>query len=387
MFFALLLSALAVAPTADRPKHVFSLSCKVTACNRELSTDEGKRRCVDWCRANGITKLWLESYRHTERVASELLASERDYFRAQGFETCGMITPTQLNDAPAADEKPPMVVCWSDPKARARLRDEVVRAAKVFDTVIMDDFLFTWCGANCSRCTAEKERRGIAEWDAFRRELLFDVCRDEIVGAAKAANPKAQFIIKYPCWWKDWTRNGYSPARQAELFGVCWVGTETRDAGPDPFQACWIVGHTQRLTGGRCGGGWYDALDCTPEKFLEQAYYTILSGVKESFIHCYDYLLAADPGVTPFGEKADRSHACARLFEKKSAELRKLADFVSLAEIGPAELKPNGVSEHVFRRDGKTYRARLNTKDITVDGLPPHGFSLQHAYPGFLSDR
>jgi len=358
------------------PKHVFSMSCKVTACNRELSTPEGKRRCVDWCRANGITKLWLESYRHTERVETELLEAERDYFRSQGFAVAGMITPTQLNDAPDG-QKPPMVVCWSDPVARARLRAEVVRTAKIFDTVIVDDFLFTQCGDGCKRCRADKERRGIKDWGAYRRELMYEVARDEIVNPAKAANPQGQFIVKYPCWVGNWERNGYSPTREAELFGACWVGTETRDAGKDPFQACWIVGHTQRLTGGRCGGGWYDALDCTPEKFVEQAYYTILSGAKESFIHCYDYLLAADPGVTPFGEKADRSHACARLFEQKSAELRQLADFVATCTVGPAHMQANGVSVHEFRQGAKLFRARLNTKGETVEGLPPHGFALE----------
>ena len=65
------------------------------------------------------------------------------------------------------------------------------------------------------------------------------------------------------------------------------------------------------ITQGRCGGGWYDALDCRPEKFIEQARYTILGGMKESLVHCYDYLLADDPGRTPFGEKAKSPRACA----------------------------------------------------------------------------
>jgi len=286
-----------------------------------------------------------------------------------------MITPTQLNDAPDG-RKPSMVVCWSDPVARQRLREEVVRVAPLFGTVIVDDFLFSSCGETCSQCRADKNRRGVADWAAYRRELMHEVAREEIVHSAKRANPKGRFIIKFPCWWRNWEQNGYSPKREAELFGLCWVGTETRDACKEPFQACWIVEHIQKLTDGRCGGGWYDALDCTPEKFVEQAYYTILSGAKESFIHCYDYLLAADPGVTPFGEKTDRSHACARLFEKKSAELRKLADFVSSCEIGPSHMQPNGVSIHLFRKDGKTFRARLNTKDVPIDGLTPHGFEF-----------
>ena len=105
--------------------HVFSLSCKVTALNGDFGTAEGRARTVDWCRRNGMTKLWLESYRHAERVPTERLVEVRDAFRKEGFSVSGLITPTQLNDSKS------MVCCWTDPKARARLAEECVRAAVV----------------------------------------------------------------------------------------------------------------------------------------------------------------------------------------------------------------------------------------------------------------
>lgn len=346
--------------------HVFSMSCKATACNGELATPEGRARAVDWWRRNGFSKLWLESYRHGVAVPSELLAEERDAFRAAGFEVCGMITPTMLNDpAPGASEAQ-MVVCWSDPAARERLRAEVARATRLFGTVLLDDFLFSACGDRCARCRADRAARGIADWGEYRRELMLGVCERDILPAAREAGPAARVVVKYPCWYRNYAQGGYDPARQAALFGACWIGTETRDANPEPLQACWIAAWMDALTDGRCGGGWYDALDCEPEKFVEQARYTILGGVRESLVHCYDYLLADDPGRTPFGEKTDRSRACREAFEREAAALRALAARLRGAERGPFGMLPCGVSRHEFRKDGEAFVAYLNTRGEAV---------------------
>ncbi len=367
---------------ADRP-HVFSMSCKVPSCNTELNTKEGRARAIDWCRKNHITKLWLESYRHAERVETKLLEEERDAFRAAGFEVCGMITPTKLNDPPT-DGEAPFVVCWSDPKARKRLTEESARVAKVFDTVIIDDFLFSTCDDKCARCKAGKEARGFVDWGMFRRQLMNEVAQS-VIAWGKHANPNVHFIIKYPCWYQNWAANGYDPVAETKMFGACWVGTETRDANPDPVQGCCLMEAMDRLTGGTCGGGWYDALDCSPEKFVEQARYTILGGARESLVHCYDYLLAKDPGSTPFGEKADRSHACAEAFSREIDGLVKLAEFLRGAErvrwgwCGQAY----GVSYHFYRKNGRLYVAYQNVTDErkTADGhdLEPHGFLLTEA--------
>ena len=367
---------------ADRP-HVFSMSCKVPSCNKELNTKEGRARAIEWFRKNHITKLWLESYRHGERVEAKLLEEERDAFRAAGFAVCGMITPTKLNDPPEGGEAP-FVVCWSDPKAQERLAAESARAAKVFDTIIIDDFLFSCCGEKCVRCKAEKETRGFIDWGMFRRQRMNEVAQS-VIAWGRHANPKVHFIIKYPCWYQSWTANGYDPVDETKMFGECWIGTETRDANPDPVQGCCLMEAMDRLTGGKCGGGWYDALDCSPEKFVEQARYTILGGARESLVHCYDYLLAKDPGSTPFGEKADRSHACAEAFSREVDGLAKLAEFLRGAErvrwgwCGQAY----GVSYHFYRKDGRLYVAYQNVtgERKTADGhdLEPHGFLLTEA--------
>ena len=367
-------------PAAKMPeaKHVFSMSVKVTGLNGALATAEGRAKAIEWWKKNNITKLWLESYRHGESVASERLVELRDAFRAEGFEVCGMITPTMLNDPEPGKKEPQMVVCWSDPKARERIGAECARAATIFDTVILDDFLFSVCGDGCARCRADKAARQIADWGEYKRTMMYEVCECDILPAAKKANPKAHFIIKYPCWYRNYAKNGYSPERQAALFGECWIGTETRDANPEPLQACWIAAWMDTITHGRCGGGWYDALDCCPEKFVEQARYTILGGMKESLVHCYDYLLAENPGRTPFGEKAKSPRACAEAFEREIGSLVALAERVRGAERGKFEMLPCGVSRHEFSKAGRSFTVYLNTKgeparvseaDIT---LAPH---------------
>ena len=364
---------------ADRP-HVFSMSCKVPSCNNELNTKEGRARAIEWFRKNRITKLWLESYRHAERVETKLLEEERDAFRAAGFEVCGMITPTKLNDPPEGGEVP-FVVCWSDPMAQKRLAEESARAAKIFDTVIVDDFLFSSCDDRCARCKALKEKRKLKDWGMFRREQMMDVAGRCILHAGEHANPKVHFIIKYPCWYQNWAKNGYDPMSETRMFGECWIGTETRDANPDAVQGCCLMEAMDRLTGGKCGGGWYDALDCTPEKFVEQARYTILGGARESLVHCYDYLLAKDPGSTPFGEKADRSHACAEAFSREVDGLAELAALLRGAERtgwywNVASAGNNtGVSVHGFRKGGRQYAVFLNTTGET------HGWTYEEGRP------
>ena len=81
-------------------------------------------------------------------------------------------------------------------------------------------------------------------------------------------------------------------------------------------------------------------------------------------MHCYDYLLAKDPGV--MYESSAEAHDCCREFERESDNLVALAELVRGAERGPFELMPCGVSRHEFRKDGKPFTIYLNTKDTAV---------------------
>lgn len=376
LFFASIVLSTASYCATIPDEHIFSMSFKVTSLNGELRELEKREKAVSYLLSNGFSRVWLESYRHGESVPTELLKEYKEYFEKKGLKASGLITPTSLNTPAKEGERAPFCVCWAEQAARERLSRESARIAKVFDTVLIDDFLFSPCAHWCKNCVAEKDKSGISDWGEFRRSQMMSVSKHDILESGLKANKNVKFIIKYPCWYKNWLERGYSPLEQSQLFGGCWVGTETRDKNPDALQACWIISHINELSGGLCEGGWYDALDSTPEKFLEQARYTILGGARESLVHCYDYLIASDPGVTPFGEKASNPRKCAEIFAANSSSLRSLAKRIAGAEILGFRMLPSGVSVHRFRRGEREFTIRLNTRNETVDGIEPHGIKI-----------
>ncbi|MBQ0032483.1 MAG: hypothetical protein KBT68_06750 [bacterium] len=115
---------------------VGTMAVMIFSLRSELAEAKTRARAIEWFRKNHITKLWLESYRHGERVETKLLEEERDAFRAAGFEACGMITPTKLNDPPEGGDAP-FVVCWSDPTAQKRLTDTFMSDPVFPSTVIV----------------------------------------------------------------------------------------------------------------------------------------------------------------------------------------------------------------------------------------------------------
>ena len=299
--FSLLLSAavLVCGCSKERP-HVFSLTCKATSLNGDLASPGKRAAFVRWAKGVGIGKLWLEGWRYGESVKTAALEQMRDSFRADGFAVSGMITPTRFNDAPKG-ETAPVAVCWSDPKAKERFKNEMKRLAKIFDEIIVDDFLFSSCGDDCRSCREDKGRQGFADWAVYRRALMHGVAEDCAVSAAKSVNPLCRVIVKFPCRDRDWRVRGYDFIETAGLFDAVAMGIESRDADPDNLHGYALMRLGNAAFGEKCIGGWFDPLDASKGRFLEQARFNILAGARESIVHCYDYLLAENPGETPFG--------------------------------------------------------------------------------------
>ena len=364
----------AIFEKVKRP-HVFSMSVKATsfATGGDLVTRKRRAWFSEWLATNGFTKVYLESYRHNVYAPTEVLSAARDELAAAGFEVCGLVTPTCLDlDPSATPQTGKYVSCFGNPRARERLKEEISRCARLFDTILIDDFLFANCPKTCAWCGDDSP--------AFRLGLVNAVSR-EIIAAARRENPNCHCIIKYPCWHSRWAAKGLVPAEQTAIFGECWVGSETRDAGEDPYWAFSAYDDTNGRSGGRCGGVWFDPLDSRPEKFLEQAYYSILGGAPETLVHCYDYMLGENGGTTPFGESFDRAHACGRLFVSRMDELRRLAAFCDAAERKCAKLKPNGVSRHEYVLSNALYVARLNTRAEAVDDKYGKAAPNEFAFP------
>lgn len=317
--------------------HIFSMTCKVDAVKGALATAEDRAEACRWMQGLGISKLYFETYRHGHFVRdSGLLQAIRDDFRARGFEVCGCITPTSMSRRVVGWK---ITTCFTDPVAHALLAETARFTAALFDEIIIDDFFFSSC--TCPDCETHRQGR---PWGEARSELLREVALRHLIEPARAVNTGVQFIIKYPCWYETYYRAGYDVIGQTRLFDKTWIGTETRDpesphAGRRPqTSASWIQGWMNAVSQGKCGGGWYDPIDTSPEVFVEQARQTILGGARESLLHCYDYLGTSNPGIVIHGGdlQIDHGTADADAFRRELPGLRRLAALVG-------DLEPEGV--------------------------------------------
>ncbi len=281
--------------------HRFSTSIKAHEMQALFKSDEALDRAVAWCRQNGITRIYLETFRFGYLVERPLLEKVRDRFRQGGLETDGLVTPAMIGKPSTGWN---VACCFSDPATQQRTREIFEYTASLFDTVLIDDFWFTDC--TCATCSAAKAARAVtigarvypvekAEWSQYRCELMCRLAEENVIKACKAANPKARVIVKFPCWYDGYQEKGYDVLRMSKLFDGTWVGTETRDyggswGGTPPMAAFFIARWCASVGTGKCGGAWYDPLGTTPATYLEQARLTVLGGVSESLLHSYGYL-------------------------------------------------------------------------------------------------
>lgn len=257
---------------------------------RHLSDEAGTARAIGWCKDHGITRVYIESYRDRVEPSEDVLRHARDRFLAAGLLVSGCITPTRLGKKSTGWSA---VSCYTDPAARRELERLFRKAAGIFDEVMIDDFLFTDC--QCKLCV---QARGPRSWAEYRCDLMLDVSRKEILGAARAVNPRCVLILKYPCWHEDFQERGYDVVRQTEIFPKIWVGTETRGGVPrsgwvaEPqYRAYWLMRWLGGVGGSKCGGGWYDWIGTSPPYYLEQARLTILGGAKEALLFNFGALM------------------------------------------------------------------------------------------------
>lgn len=305
--------------------HIFSLNFKADSVNEFLRKPEARQEAIKALRDLSITKVYIESYRTKLFIENELLRTIKSDFESAGFEVCGCIVPTRMSKRTAVGWD--TVTCFTDESARAFMREVIERTAAIFDTILFDDFLFTSC--TCGYC---KAARGDKTWGEYRSALMLDIVRESIIKPARAVNTNVKLIIKYPCWYDGYFSCGYDVLRETDLFDQTWAGTETRDpdsvaAGHMPqYKAFWLQNWINAL--GKCGGGWYDPLDCSPQTFVEQARNTILGGARESLLHCYDYLFLGHLSQAKDGGALNivKNNLSAMAFTKESTGLQKLAD-------------------------------------------------------------
>ncbi len=313
-------------------RHRFSCTCKAESVIDLFSKQEERQKAIAWFKKHGIEKVYIESWRHGRFAEESLLRTVKNDFQNAGLEIAGCITTTTR-------EIKPLTLCVAGKKEHEQLQKIVERTAAVFDLIILDDFLFTWC--TCPECQKAKGNR---TWGDFRSELQLELGRTRILEPARKVNPKVKIIIKYPCWYEGFYSAGYDVLKETDLYDYCWIGTETREptssaAGRRPqTQASWIQGWTNDFAKEKSGGAWFDPIDTKPNTYVEQARQTILGGSRETLLHCYDYLGTKTPGIAVHGTDTELKNGVldADAFCHEKDSLQFMAELL-------ADMTPRGV--------------------------------------------
>ncbi len=306
---ALALATQAGTPPADelakrhRDHHRFSTLFTAQNVRDLLSSEEGIRDAIGWCRATAVTKVYVETFRDSYQAERSALARVRDRLREAGLEVSGCVTPTRVGKASTGWGP---ISCYTDRATQDKLQSIFEFTAELFDEIMIDDFWFTDCA--CPACQAARRAKTVTigertypvagdRWEDYRCELMVRLSRDRLLAPARRVNPRARLIIKYPQWYDRFHDRGYEVVRQTADFDRIWVGTETRDyddkrwGGTPQYEAFFIMRWLGGIGGEKCGGGWYDPFGTTERTYVEQARQTILAGARESMLFCYGALL------------------------------------------------------------------------------------------------
>lgn len=219
------------------------------------------------------SKYYLECSKIDEDIRTEALRSIKADLTARGITASGALVPIH-------ESRP---LCYSDPEDMKFLEAKVRHIAEAFEEIIVDDWLFTVCA--CPRCV---EARGSRSWAEFRQPLLVEAARNHILAAARAANPGACVIVKYPNWVEGHHHNGYDVVRQAAQFDAFCVGIETRhhEVQDQHFPIYWgylVLRWFDLLDPARKTGSWLDnhMMQGQDDDYLAQVVQAVLGDSRE----------------------------------------------------------------------------------------------------------
>ena len=322
-------------PLAQSMKAVHRFSTLFTAqdVRDRLSAEEGLDGAIAWCRATGVTKVYLEEYRDGYRADGAAIRHARERFLAAGCDVSGCVTTTRIGKSSTQWKN--TISCYTDAGTQEQLQSIFEFAAGLFDELMIDDFWFTNC--DCPECDAARRAKAVTvgartftvrgdTWEDYRCELMTRVSQERVLAAARRVNPKVKLIIKYPQWYDEFHERGYEVMRETADFDRIWVGTETRDytdkswGGTVQYEGCFLMRWLGGIGGAKCGGGWFDWLGTTEKTYVEQARQTVLGGARESMLFCYGGL---QNGTGPKDVEALRAELPA-LFEA-AAQVRRSA--------------------------------------------------------------
>lgn len=306
------------------PLLIFATLFTAQDVNHLLTTPEQRKSALQWCQSLGISHVFLETFRG-EYAREDLLKSAKEEFEKAGFTVSGCVTPVSFGKKSTGWN---LIVCYTNPQSQEELEEIFRFTAKIFDEIIIDDFLFTDC--ECEECQRAK---GSLSWAEYRLNLMFKVSKEHILKPARSVNPRVKLILKYPQWYDLFQERGYDVLRQTQAFDRIWIGTETRNpesirwGAKQQYEAYFIYRWLSEIAGRKARGGWFDPYDCSPETYVEQAYQTVLAGAPEIFLFHYGELIkeANRPLIERLKAKQKILHQLASISQK--APLRGVAAY------------------------------------------------------------
>lgn len=169
---------------------VYATSAQVES----LARDEAIRaQAWNAIRRMGITKVFVEVYRSGHVVAEADLIAVRNWLQDEGIDVVGGIATVPGGDFGIRQQGPLDWFNWQNAKTQHDVSQVMRRAAPIFDSFIIDDFM---CTGDVS--DESKLAKGTRAWGEYRRDLMSEVARSVLIGPAKEANPSITMIVKYP---------------------------------------------------------------------------------------------------------------------------------------------------------------------------------------------
>jgi hypothetical protein len=241
------------------------------------------KKTMDYFAPVKAVHVYLEGSSRGE-VNVPLLKTIADKFRAMGMKVSGAMVPV--------GQRGPSV--YNNLEDMAALEKRMRALAKVFDDIILDDWLFT-----TATDPKSVEERGNQSWADYRTKLILEQSKKYIIGPAKEENPKVNIIIKYPNWYEGHRDNGYDVYYEDLQFDKMAVGIETRNRMVHDqhipiysgyiFQKWWSSVDTKKW-----GGSWLDNYDLKGD-YNAQVWQAVLAQTPEIILWCAGQLYPTNP--------------------------------------------------------------------------------------------
>jgi hypothetical protein len=243
-------------------------------------------------------KVYIETYRDSVFVDEASIERVKKFFESKGIAVAGGITPAKGGQGGQFG-----TFDYEDPAHRDECKRAVELTARHFDEIILDDFFFY-----TTKSDADIKAKGARSWTQYRLEKKREVAENLILKPAKAVNPRAKVIIKYPNWYEHFQGLGYDLDIEAKKFDFIYTGTETRD--PEitdqllqQYQSYLTFRYFDNIRpNGGNRGGWVDTFSTRyVDRYAEQLWNTLFAKAPE--ITLFSWSQMASPQKLAPGER------------------------------------------------------------------------------------